>query len=166
MTKTRLASAALVLPTLLLATAWGSSNESRTVVPNTMLNPEGLPQVGDVYHQVAVATGTRQIYVAGQVALDADGQPVARGDLAGQVEQAYRNVATALAAADARFADVVRLTIYVVDWRPEKMPALLEGIDRAVKELDSPRPPVTLIGVAALFEPDVLVEVEATAVVD
>ncbi len=131
----------------------------------TLLNPDGLPPV-DVYRQVAIATGTRQVHVAGQVARDAAGNPVAGGDLAGQVEQAYRNVATALAAAQASLADLVSITVYVVDWSIEKMPALLEGIGRATKELGEVSAPITLIGVAALFEADVLVEVQATAVVD
>ena len=58
------------------------------------------------------------------------------------------------------------LTIYVVDWTIEKMPALLEGMAKATAELGLAPAPVTLIGVAALFEPDVLVEIEATAVAD
>jgi enamine deaminase RidA (YjgF/YER057c/UK114 family) len=131
----------------------------------TLLNPQGLPDV-DVYHQVAIATGSRSVFIAGQVARDADGNPVAPGDLAGQVQQAYRNIAVALEAADASFADVVRLTIYVVDWTIEKMPDLIEGIEKATAELGVAPAPVTLIGVAALFEADVLVEIEATAVTD
>ena len=54
-----------------------------------VLNPDGLPKP-DVYRQVAVATGTRIVFVAGQVARDADGAPVGSGDLAAQVEQALR----------------------------------------------------------------------------
>jgi enamine deaminase RidA (YjgF/YER057c/UK114 family) len=135
-------------------------------MPVTLINPEGLPDV-DVYRQVAIASGSRSVFIAGQVARDADGNPVAPGDLAGQVTQAYRNIAVALAAADASFSDVVRLTIYVVDWTIDKMPDLLEGIANASAELDiAPAAPVTLIGVAALFESDVLVEIEATAVAD
>lgn len=108
------------------------------------------------------------MFVAGQVAHDADGNPVGAGDLAAQVEQCYVNVATALAAAGASFDDVAKLTVYVVDWTPEKMPLLGEGLARAAERLGVPTlpaPPLTGIGVAALAEPDLLVEVEATAVV-
>lgn len=57
--------------------------------------------------------------------------------------------------------------MYVVDWSEEKMPLLMEGVGRATAQLASvPTPPITLIGVAALAEPDLLVEVEATAVLD
>ena len=133
-------------------------------MPVTLLNPDGIPKT-EVYRQVAIATGTRQVHIAGQVAVDADGQLVAR-DLAGQVAQALRNVAIALAAAGATFSDVVRLTFYVVDWKRELMPEFLAGIERVAKELKLAPAPASLIGVAVLFEPGVLVEIEATAVVD
>ncbi|OII63684.1 enamine deaminase RidA [Streptomyces sp. CC53] len=132
----------------------------------TLLNPAGLPGI-DVYRQVSVATGTRLVFVAGQVSWDADGSTVAEGDLAGQVEQCYVNVATALAGAGGSFDDVAKLTVHVVDWTPDKMPLLLEGIRRASTRLGvTPTPPATLLGVAALDVPEHLVEIEATAVLD
>ena len=131
-----------------------------------LVNPEGLPKV-DVYRQVSVATGSKLVFVAGQVARDADGNRIGEGDLAAQLEQCYLNVATALAEVGASFDDVAKLTIYVVGWTPDKMPLLLEGIARASAKLGgTPVPPGTLIGVAALAEPDLLAEVEVTAVVD
>ncbi|MCP3167762.1 RidA family protein [Myxococcus qinghaiensis] len=133
-------------------------------MPVTLLNPDGLMKT-DVYRQVAIATGTRQVHIAGQVAYDAEGQLVAPGDLAGQVAQAYRNVAIALAAAGATFSDVVRLTFYVVDWKRELMPDFLAGVARVSEELKIVPAPASLIGVSVLFEPGVLVEIEATAVV-
>jgi len=66
-------------------------------VPIELLNPDGIPKP-DVYRQMAVATGTRTVYLAGQVARTAEGEPVGADDLAAQVEQAYLNVATALSA--------------------------------------------------------------------
>jgi enamine deaminase RidA (YjgF/YER057c/UK114 family) len=130
-----------------------------------LISPAGLTQPVP-YHHVAISTGTSQIHVAGQVARDAAGTPVAPGDLSGQVAQALRNVSVALTGAGAAFSDVVRLTVYVTQWRPDKMSALLAGFDRVSVELGlpAPLPPLSLIGVEALFEPDVLVEVEATAV--
>ncbi len=132
----------------------------------TLLNPDGLPKI-DVYRQVSVATGSKLVFVSGQVSWDADGVTVGEGDLAAQVERCYLNVGTALAEAGASFDDVAKLTVYVVDWTPDKMPTLLEGISRAAKALGvTPVPPATLIGVAALDIPDHLVEIEATAVID
>jgi enamine deaminase RidA (YjgF/YER057c/UK114 family) len=131
-----------------------------------LVNPDGLPKP-EVYRQLAVATGSRMVFLAGQVARDAEGRPVGAGDLAAQVRQAYLNVATALAAVGGTFADVVRLTVYVVDWQPGKMAQLGEGIGGAAEELGTDlAKPVTLVGVTALGEPDLLVEVEATAVLD
>ncbi|MER8268688.1 RidA family protein [Streptomyces griseus] len=132
----------------------------------TLVNPSGLPEIG-AYRQVSVATGSKLVFVAGQVAWDAAGATVGEGDLAAQVEQAYVNVGTALAAVGGTFDDVAKLTVYVVDWTPEKMPAFLEGVDRAAARLGTtPGAPGTLVGVAALDVPEHLVEVEATAVLD
>ncbi|MFD0355665.1 RidA family protein [Streptomyces sp. NPDC127110] len=130
----------------------------------TLVNPDGLPTIG-AYRQVAVASGSRMVFIAGQVAWDADGVTVGEGDLAAQVERCYLNIATALAAVGGTFHDVAKLTLYVVDWTPDKMPLLMDGITRAARRLGlAPVPPATLIGVAALDVPDHLVEIEATAV--
>ncbi len=136
-------------------------------MPITLLNPDGLAKV-DAYHQVAVATGSRMIFIAGQVAWDADGRTVGEGDLAAQVAQCYRNVATALAGAGASFDDVVKTTVYVPDWTPDKLPLFLEGAARAAAELgvDLARAPASLLGIGAPFTPDLLVEIEAVAVLD
>ncbi|MFI7442684.1 RidA family protein [Nonomuraea indica] len=132
----------------------------------TLVNPEGLPKV-DLYRQVSVATGSRLVFIAGQVARDADGGRVGEGDLAAQVEQCYLNIGTALAEAGGSFDDVVKLTVYLVDWTPDKMPLFVEGVARAAAKLGvTPAAPLTGVGVATLAEPDLLVEVEATAVLD
>ena len=136
----------------------------RLPCPSSCLNPAGLP-APEVYRQVAVATGSRLVFLAGQVARDADGAPVGAGDLAAQVEQAYLNVGTALAAVGGSFDDVAKVTLYIVDWSGEKMPALGEGwpVPPPASAPTSTKP-VTLIPVAALGEPDLLIEVDATAV--
>ncbi|MFC3964138.1 RidA family protein [Nocardia jiangsuensis] len=129
-------------------------------------NPDGLPKP-EIYRQSAIATGSRFVFLAGQVARDADGNPVGTGDLAAQVEQAYLNVATAVADAGGTFDDVAKLTIYLVDCSPENLPLLGEGAGRAAAKLGvDPTKPVTVLQVAALAEPDLLVEVEAIAVLD
>ncbi len=131
-----------------------------------LMNPKGLPKV-PTHQQVAVATGSKLVFLAGQVAWDADGTTVGAGDLAAQVEQCYLNVAAALAAVDGSFDDLVKLTLYVVDWSGDSMGQLVEGIGRAAARLGvTPAAPITGIGVSALAAPDLLVEVEATAVLD
>ncbi|MFC9963631.1 RidA family protein [Nocardia ignorata] len=96
-----------------------------------------------------MGTGSRHVHVSGQVSRLADGTPVAPGDLAGQVAQALRNTAVGLAGAGATFADVLRLTFYVTGWTPDQAGAF-----------------TSLIGVDALLEADMMVELEATAIVD
>lgn len=129
--------------------------------------PEGMLQPTP-YHHVAVGTGSRQVHVSGQVARLADGTPVAPGDLAGQVAQALRNTALGLAGAGASFADVLRLTFYVTRWSQEQIGDFMAAVEGVAAEigLPIPMPPASLIGVDYLFEADVRVEVEATAVLD
>lgn len=132
----------------------------------SLLDPAGLPEIG-AYRQVAIASGSRMVFIAGQVAWDDKGVTVGEGDLAAQVERCYVNVATALTAAGGTLADLAKLTVYVVDWTPDKMPQLMEGIARAGERLGAiPVPPASMIGVAALDVPEHLVEIEAVAVID
>lgn len=130
-----------------------------------LISPEGMAP-GTPYHHVAIGTGTRHVHVAGQVA---GGPGVDRApDLAGQVAQALAATARGLAGAGATFGDVVRLTFYVAHWTPSQIGELIAGIESVAEELalPTPLPPSSLIGVEALYEPDVLVEVEATAILD
>ena len=129
-----------------------------------LLNPPGIP-APEFHRQMAVTSGTRTVYLAGQVARTEDGTPVGAGDLAAQVEQVYVNIATALAAVGGTFDHVARLTVYVVDWRPERLADLGAGVARATERLGTDLiKPVTLISVAGLGEPDLLIEAEAIAV--
>jgi enamine deaminase RidA (YjgF/YER057c/UK114 family) len=133
----------------------------------TRFSPSGL-QPGAPYDHVAIGEGTRHVHVSGQVARSAEGKPLAAGDLAGQVAEVLRSTARALAGAGASFEDVLRMTFYVTESKPEKIVAFMEGVARVTDELKlpAPLPPASLIGVDHLFEPDVLVELEATAILD
>jgi enamine deaminase RidA (YjgF/YER057c/UK114 family) len=125
------------------------------------LNPEGLSR-SPAYSQVVVGTGTRIVFVAGQVAVDEGGKVVA-DDFPGQVKAVFTNVGRALTAAGARFQDVTKITIYVVDYSPEQLPAIGEARMAAFGET---LPASTLVGVQALARPEFLIEVEAVAVLD
>jgi enamine deaminase RidA (YjgF/YER057c/UK114 family) len=116
------------------------------------------------YSQVVAASGSRTIYTAGQVPVDETGALVGAGDLAAQTEQALRNVGLALAAAGASYSDVVKITTYVVNYKPEHRAII--GKARASFFAGGPPPASTLVGVAALALSEWLVEVEAVAVVD
>ena len=121
------------------------------------LNPSALP-IPTGYSQVVVATGSRMVFVAGQVALDADGTLIAPGDVVGQARQAFANLRTAIEA-----ADVVKMTWYVVGYRPELLPELAAARNEVFQGL---APASTLVGVSALAQPHFLIEVEAVAVID
>jgi enamine deaminase RidA (YjgF/YER057c/UK114 family) len=127
-----------------------------------LINPEGLA-VPASYTQVVVASGGRTVFVAGQVADDARGSLVAPGDLAAQARQAFANVGRCLVAAGAGPEQVAKLTIYVVDHRPEHLPAISEA---RIAVFGDHRPADVLLGVRALAEPGYLIEVEAIAVLD
>ena len=125
------------------------------------INPSGLPK-NPAFTNVAVVTGSvKTVYVGGQDAVDESGI-VGKGDLAAQTEQVLRNLQTALAAGGAGLEHVVKWNVYVVQGQP-----LQEGF--AVFQRvwgDRPNPPlITMMYVAALANPDFLVEMDAVAVV-
>ncbi|HEX8647489.1 MAG TPA: RidA family protein [Thermoleophilaceae bacterium] len=125
-------------------------------------NIEGM-SAPSTYHHVSIARGRRLIHMAGQVGTGDDGA-LADG-LAAQAEQAMRNVERALRAAGATPNDLAKLTVYVVDWDQSKLQELGAGLFAAAEE-PWPQVPITLIGVAALFEPGMLIEIEGVAVAD
>lgn len=129
----------------------------------TLINPENHVAI-PLYHHVAVAVGSRQVHIAGQVSWDENGKLVAPGDLAGQVAQVYRNIAKSLRSVGADFSDVVRFTWYAAGWKPEMYDAFNAGVEQAANEFDITTPPASLIGVEILFQPEILIEAEVTAV--
>jgi reactive intermediate/imine deaminase len=124
------------------------------------LNPDGLPPPVGPYSNVVVSEPGRIVFIAGQVALDANGQVVGKGDIAAQTRQVMENLRVALEAADATFADVVRVVNYITDVE------LFGQMAQVRREyLVEPYPVSTLVEVPALIFPDLLIEIEAVAVV-
>jgi enamine deaminase RidA (YjgF/YER057c/UK114 family) len=111
-----------------------------------------------------LATGSKILYLSGQTGQVADGS-VAGPDFKSQASQAMRNIKTALAANGAGLADVAKIVFYIVDWNMEKLGPLMESAIEVFGD-EFPVTATTLIGVAALFEPDYLIEIDVTAVVD
>jgi reactive intermediate/imine deaminase len=103
----------------------------------------------------------RMVFVAGQVAIDEAGQTVGVGDMGAQTRQVLTNVGKVLKAGGATFDDVVKVTIFVTDL--DNLAAL-----QAVRPefFKVPFPASTLVKVAGLIRPELLVEIEAIAVVD
>ena len=128
----------------------------------TLVNPGGLPEI-DAYRQVSIATGSKLVFIAGQEPEDEHGKLIGRADLAQQAHQVFSNVGRALSAAGARPEQVTKITIFVVDYRREHLPAI-EAARLAL--FGGHQPADTLVGVEALSHPDYLIEVEAIAVID
>lgn len=126
------------------------------------IKPEGLSN-SPAYTHVVTARGARTIYVSGQVSVDPEGNVVGAGDLGAQTEQVMVNLTTALAAAGASIADVVKITIFIVNYVPEHRSIVGEIRDR---HLSGSPPASTLVGVTALAAPDFMIEIEAIAVTD
>jgi enamine deaminase RidA (YjgF/YER057c/UK114 family) len=100
------------------------------------------------------------VFFAGQVALDVEGNLVGYGDFPAQVHQVFANLRLALAAAGCTPATVLKVTYYVVGLNRERLLAIRSVRDHFFAGL---KPASTLLGVAALFDPDALLEVEVIA---
>ena len=127
----------------------------------TRLQPEGLPMRvvngHTLYSHVVVVQPGTQVFVAGQLARDAKGTIVGKGDMGAQIRQVGENIKTALAAAGCTLADIVKTTTFVTD------------IDEFFKHVDvrmtyfSDVSTSTTIGVSRLSHPDFMVEIEVVA---
>jgi enamine deaminase RidA (YjgF/YER057c/UK114 family) len=118
---------------------------------------------GVPYAYAAVTDPGRMVFTAGACPLDADGVTVAVGDVAGQARQVMANLATALEAAGAGLADVLKTTVYVATTERADLTAAWDVVRAAFGDHPAPS---TLVGVTVLGYPDQLVEVEAIAVRD
>ncbi|MEU8795177.1 RidA family protein [Streptomyces sp. NPDC048643] len=127
--------------------------------PTRVSAPDGVAPAA-AYSHVVTATG-RFVAVSGQLPLDEAGEIVGEGDAAAQARQVFENLRRCLAAADATFDDVVKLTYFVTDMA--HMPAI-----RAARTAHLPAdrlPAASAVQVAALVRPEFLMEIEAFAVV-
>jgi enamine deaminase RidA (YjgF/YER057c/UK114 family) len=127
------------------------------------INPDDLSNPPGYTHVVAVTGGTT-LYISGQIALDVEGQLVGEGDFRAQVEQVFRNLESALAAAGAAFTDVVKLNFYIPNYQPEHRLVIREVGSQFLSK--DHRPASTLVGVVALAFDGLLLEVEAVAVIE
>ena len=127
------------------------------------INPPGLKPLG-MYSNAACAHGGTLVFIAGQVAVDSAGMIVGRGDIDAQAVQVFENLKLALEAAGATFDDVVKLTIFIRDLSPERRKAVMSVRSRYISHKHPPA--ATMVGIDRLVEDDLLVEVEAVAVVE
>jgi len=125
------------------------------------LSPETLAPPFGYSHVVDVRPG-RLVFISGQVPLDVEGNLVGPGDFEAQARQVFANLTAALEAADATWSDVVKVTYFLRDVGE------ITSV-RAIRDeyVNTSQPPAsTLVEVSGLFRDDVLVEIEAVAVVD
>ena len=126
-------------------------------MPKQVIQPQGLPKPPTYSH--AVKTGNT-VYIAGQIAQDAQGRLVGVGDIEAQAVRVFENLKLALASVNATFDDVAKITVFVTDPRfREKV-----GEVRA-RYLKEPFPASTFLVVSGLARPELLLEIEATAYV-
>jgi len=127
------------------------------------LRPSGLHH-NPAYSHVVVASGARTVYISGQVSVDEEGRVVGPGDLTAQTTQVMQNLGLALKAVGASYANIVKITTFVVDYKPELRPIIGKARSAFFEGMEPPAS--TLVGVTALAAPEWLVEIEAVAVVD
>ncbi|MBK7644658.1 MAG: RidA family protein [Planctomycetes bacterium] len=129
-----------------------------------IVQPEGWKKPKGYANAIALSGASKLVFVAGQVAWDAQEKLVGRGDFGAQFEQALRNVVTVLRASGAEPAHIVRLTVYVTD--KQMYVAHAKKIGVLWKELVGKHyPAMSLVEVADLLEEGALVELEATAAI-
>jgi enamine deaminase RidA (YjgF/YER057c/UK114 family) len=133
-------------------------------MPFELLNPKKLERpVG--YAHIAKVTGGSIIYVAGQAPFDETGQVVGKGDFVAQFAQVVQNLRTAVEAAGGRPKDYAVLTIYITD-----LQAYLNNknaLGKVYREIFGKYfPAITLVQVASLYNPDCMIEISGTAVID
>jgi enamine deaminase RidA (YjgF/YER057c/UK114 family) len=111
---------------------------------------------GKTYSHGVIVESTRTLYVAGQTARDAQGNIVGRGDAAAQTRQLLENMKQVIEGAGGRMDDVAKITVFVTALEHR------EAVGRVRKEFFKGEPPAsTLLVVAGLADPDLLVEIEA-----
>jgi 2-iminobutanoate/2-iminopropanoate deaminase len=133
-------------------------------MPRQKIQPEALARRvvnGHVlYSHVVVVEGRRTIFVAGQLARDRHGNVVGKGDMRAQIRQVGENIKAALEAAGATLDDLVKTTTYVTD-----IEEFFKHVDVRMEYFGA-LPTSTTVEVRRLAHPDLLVEIEAMAVVD
>jgi enamine deaminase RidA (YjgF/YER057c/UK114 family) len=126
------------------------------------IDPPQLLKIPEIAN-ISVATGARIIHISGQTAVTVDGKVAGTSHLE-QCRNAVRNLRTALEEAGATLADVAKFNVYMVDYSWDALEALMTAT-REVFGHPYPLTASTLVGVASLWLPDLLVEIDAVAIV-
>jgi reactive intermediate/imine deaminase len=123
-------------------------------------NPPELTKPTGYTHIVEVTGPVKTIYISGQIAYDKDGKVVGGSDMKAQAEQVFKNLQTALTAAGATFADVVKMNSYITDM--SKAQAVR---DVRTRYFGDATPASTFVEVKGLVRPELMLEIEVVAAV-
>jgi 2-iminobutanoate/2-iminopropanoate deaminase len=115
----------------------------------------------DLFSHVVVTSRRRTVYISGQLARDAQGKIVGKGDMRAQMRQVGENIKVALAAVGGTLADVVQTATFVTDWSE-----FWKAIDIRHEYFGASLPTSTTVQVSALAAPEFMVEISAIAVLD
>ncbi len=138
--------------------AQGASIQRMQAVPG-LQRPQNNGR--DLYSHVVVTTRTRTVYIAGQLARDAQGNIVGKGDIRAQLRQVCENIKAAVTAAGGTLADVVQTSTFVTDWTEFR-----KAMDVRHEYFGNVLPTSTTVQVSALAAPEFMVEISAIAVLE
>ena len=126
----------------------------------TTMNPEGLPVPRGSYSLVNIAQPGRMVFIAGQTASDPQGNVVGIGDARAQTRYVLEKIRRAVEAAGGTINDVVAMSVFTTDVKNHR------DINEARREfLGRDFPTSTMVQVVALARPELLLEINATAVI-
>lgn len=134
-----------------------STPSIRRINPPELGSPPG-------YSQIVEVSAARMIFIAGQTALDGDGNIIGKNDFAAQAAQVFANLGIALRASGCTAAELVKLTVFLTD--VSHLGLYREARNRFFASVTPiAAPAVTLVEVARLYGPDFLIEIEAIAAI-
>lgn len=152
----------------LTAAATAAATPAAAAQPGTIQRFQAIPGMQrpqangrDIYSTVVVTTRPRTVYIAGQLARDAQGNIVGKGDIKAQLRQVCENLKAALVAVGGTMEDIVQTSTFVTDWAQFRT-----AMDIRHEYLGKVLPTSTTVQVSALAAPEFMVEISAIAVLE
>ncbi len=147
-----------IVGALLLLPVFLTAQTPRPHIKRT--NPPTLSKPTGYTHVVETVGAVKTVYISGQIAFDANGDVVGAGDMKAQAEQVFKNLETALRAAGATFADVVKMNSYTTD-----MSKIADVREVRARYFGANAPASTFVEVKGLVRPELMLEIEVIAAV-
>jgi reactive intermediate/imine deaminase len=147
-----------IIGALLLLPVFLTAQTPRPHIKRT--NPPTLSKPTGYTHVVETVGAVKTVYISGQIAFDGNGDVVGAGDMKAQAEQVFKNLETALHAAGATFADVVKMNSYTTD-----MSKIADVREVRARYFGANAPASTFVEVKGLVRPELMLEIEVIAAV-